>query len=335
LFYDTASYLMPSWLDGPPNSGDEACSRARVGSVAVRTENDNWDINTSVGWTALNVATARALEAQKPDPLVIDPFAEVFCRAAGGDVADVLDGRDPDHRLKTPDWGVHFVNFQGARTKYFDAYFRRAADAGVRQVVILAAGLDSRAYRLAWPDQTTIFELDRPQVLDFKREVLAEQGAKPNAERREVAIDLREDWPQALRDSGFDAAKPSAWIAEGLLIYLPAAAEEQLFTGIDALAAPASHVAVEDGAPIPSDDYAAAVEEERAAVAEGAQRVFFQLVYNERHAPADQWFGEHGWTAEPTPLADYLREVGRPVPGPDVEAGPMVARNTLMRAVKR
>ncbi len=326
---------MPSWPDGPKPSGDKACSCARVGSVAVRTDNDNWDITTSVGSTALFVATARALEAQKPDPLVIDPFAEVFCRAVGGEVVDVLDGKIPDHQLKTPDWGVHFVNFQGARTKYFDSYFRQAADAGVRQVVILAAGLDSRAYRLPWPDQTTIFELDQPQVLDFKRQVLAEHGAKPNAERREVAIDLREDWPQALRDSGFDPAKPSAWIAEGLLIYLPAAAEEQLFTGIDALAAAASHVAVEDGEPMSSEDYAAAVEGERAAVAEGARRVFFQLVYNERHAPADQWFGEHGWTAEPTPLADYLREVGRPVPGPDVEAGTMVARNTLMRAVKR
>ena len=301
----------------------------------MRTDNDNWDITTSVGSTALNVATARALEAQKSDPLAVDPFAELFCRAVGGTAADVLDGKAPEHRLRTPDWGEHFVNFQGARTKYFDTYFRQAAEAGVRQVVILAAGLDSRAYRLSWPDQTTIFELDRPQVLDFKREVLAEQGAKPNAERREVAIDLREDWPQALRDSGFDAAKPSAWIAEGLLIYLPADAEQQLFTGIDALATPASHVAVEDGAPMASDDYAAAVEQERAAVAEGEQRVFFQLVYNERHAPADQWFDEHGWTAEATPLADYLREVGRPVPGPDVEAGPMVARNTLVRAVKR
>jgi methyltransferase (TIGR00027 family) len=301
----------------------------------VRTEDDNWDITTSVGATALFVATARALEAQKPDPLAIDPFAEVFCRAVGGNAADVLDGKNPEHQLKTADWGEHFVNFQGARTKYFDTYFRQAADAGVRQVVILAAGLDSRAYRLPWPDQTTIFELDRPQVLDFKREVLAEQGAKPNAERREVAIDLREDWPQALRGSGFDSATPSAWIAEGLLIYLPATAEQQLFTGIDALAAPASHVAVEDGAPMSSDDFAAAVEEERAAAAEGDQRLFFQLVYNERHAPADRWFGEHGWTAVATPLADYLREVGRPVPGPDVEAGPMIARNTLVRAVKR
>ena len=301
----------------------------------MRTDNDNWDITTSVGSTALFVATARALEAQKPDPLVIDRFAEVFCRAAGGNAADVLDGKDPGNQLKTPDWGVHFVNFQAARTKYFDTYFRQAADAGVRQVVILAAGLDSRAYRLSWPTETTIFELDRPQVLDFKREVLAEQGAKANAERREVAIDLREDWPQALRDSGFDAAKPSAWIAEGLLIYLPAAAEQQLFTGIDALAAPASHVAVEDGEPLSSDDYADAVEEERTAVAEKGQRVFFQLLYNERHAPADQWFGEHGWAAVPTPLADYLREVGRPVPGPQSEAGSMIARNTLVRAVKK
>jgi methyltransferase (TIGR00027 family) len=322
---------MPSWLD----RATKASCCARVGSIVVRTDKDNWDITTSVGSTALLVATARALEAQKPDPLAVDPFAEVFCRAVGGNAADVLDGKIPDHQLKTPDWGEHFVNFQGARTRFFDDYFRQAADDGVRQVVILAAGLDSRAYRLPWPDQTTIFELDRPQVLDFKREVLAELGAKPNAERREVAIDLREDWPQALRDSGFDAAKASAWIAEGLLVYLPAAAEEQLFSGIDALASPGSHAAVEDSAPMASEQLEAAIEEERAARAQGDQRLFFQLVYNERHAPADQWFGEHSWTAEATRLGDYLREVGRPVPGPDSEAGPMIARNTLVRAVKK
>lgn len=299
----------------------------------MRTDGDNWDITTSVGSTALFVATARALEAQKPDPLAVDPFAEVFCRVVGGNAADVLDGKNPEHPLRTSDFGEHFVTFQGARTKYFDDYFRRAADAGVRQVVILAAGLDSRAYRLPWPDDTTIFELDRPQVLDFKREVLAKRGAEPNAERREVAIDLREDWPQALRDSGFDAVRPSAWIAEGLLLYLPATAEEQLFTGIDALATPGSHVAVEDGAPMPPDEFAVAVEEERAAVAAGDQRPFFQLVYNEQHAPAEQWFGERGWTAVATPLADYLRQVGRPVPGMGTGSGPMVARTTLISAV--
>ena len=155
----------------------------------MRTEGDSWDITTSVGSTALFVATARALEAQKPDPLAVDPYAEVFCRAVGGNWADVLDGKAPDHPLKTAEFGLHFVNFQGARTRYFDDYFRRAADAGARQVVILAAGLDSRAYRLSWPDGTTIFELDRPQVLDFKREVLTEHGARPRTERREIAVD--------------------------------------------------------------------------------------------------------------------------------------------------
>lgn len=281
------------------------------------------------------VATARALEAQKPDPLAVDPYAELFCRAVGGPSADVLDGKDPDHPLKTADFGDHFVNFQGARTKYFDEYFRRAADAGVRQVVILAAGLDSRAYRLAWPAATTIFELDRPQVLDFKREVLRDHGAQPRAERREIAVDLREDWPHALRDSGFDPGKPSAWIAEGLLIYLPAAAQEELFTGVDGLAGHGSRVAVEDGAPLEPDEFEAKLEEERAAIASGEeQRPFFQLVYNEQCAPATEWFGKRGWNAVGTPLTSYLREVGRPVPGPETEAGPMIARNTLVSAVR-
>jgi len=274
------------------------------------------------------------LEAQKPDPLVVDPYAEVFCRAVGGPAADVLDGKVPDHQLKTADFGVHFVNFQAARTKYFDDYFREAADAGVRQVVILAAGLDSRAYRLDWPAATTIFELDRPQVLDFKREVLAGHGDQPRAERREIPVDLREDWPKALLDNDFDKDKPSAWLAEGLLIYLPATAQEQLFTGLDSLAGHGSHVAVEDGAPMHPEEFEAAVEEERAAAADGDQRLFFRLVYNEQIAPATEWFGQRGWTAVGTPLADYLREAGRPVPGPDTEAGPMIARNTLVSAVR-
>jgi methyltransferase (TIGR00027 family) len=204
----------------------------------------------------------------------------------------------------------------------------------VRQIVILAAGLDSRAYRLDWPAGTTIFELDRPQVLEFKREVLARHGAQPRAERREVAVDLREDWPQALRDGGFDPAKPSAWIAEGLLVYLPATAQEQLFTGVDNLTCPGSHAAVEDAAPLGPDEFAAAVEEERAAAAEGDRRLFFQLAYNEQCAPATEWFGRRGWTAVGTPLADYLRDNGRPAPGPGTEAGQMISRNTLVSAVK-
>ncbi len=108
-----------------------------------------------------------------------------------------------------------------------------------------------------------------------------------------------------------------------------------MFTGVDALAASGSHAAVEDSTPMPQEELEPAVEEERAARAEGDDRLFFQLVYNEQHAPADQWFNEHGWEAAATRLADYLQEVGRPVPGPDSEAHSMIARNTLVRGIKK
>lgn len=180
-----------------------------------------------------------------------------------------------------------------------------------------------------------MFELDQPQVLAFKREALDRAGATPTAERREIAIDLREDWPQALRDSSFDATKPSAWIAEGLLIYLPATAQDHLFTGIDALASSGSHLAVEESVPMDADAFQAAVEEERAGANGARGRTFFQLVYNEQHAPAAHWFGRRGWSAVATPLTDYLREVGRPpVPAPDSEAGLMTGNISLVSGVR-
>lgn len=274
----------------------------------MRTDDDSWDITTSVGSTALFVAAARALEAGKADPVAVDPFAEVFCRAAGGEWAALLDGGAPEHTLRS-EFGTDFVNFQAVRTKYFDDYFRAASGAGIRQVVVLAAGLDSRAYRLDWPDGTVVFELDRPQVLEFKRQALA--GHTPRAERREIAVDLRDDWPQALRDNGFDSGRPSAWIAEGLLIYLPATAQAQLFTGIDSLAAPGSHAAVEEATPMDAEAFEAKKKEERATTDENT---FFNLVYNEQHEPAAQWFGARGWRAQATPLTECLRASGRPVP---------------------
>lgn len=314
---------------GHESSLKELSVSARINEY-VRTDNDTWDIKTSVGSTALFVAASRALEAQKPDPAAVDPYAEVFCRAAGGEWADVLDGSAPDHPLKT-EFGEHFVNFQGVRTKYFDTYFQAAAADGVRQIVLLAAGLDSRGYRLPWPDGTVVYELDQPQVLEFKREALAAHGDAPTAERREVAVDLRNDWPKALRDSGFDPTKPSAWIAEGLLIYLPATAQHQLFAGIDSLAAPGSHLAVEEAVPLDAEAFAAKRDEERAA---GNGDSFFNLVYNEQHAPAHQWFGSRGWWAVATPLPYQLRSSGRPVPAPGSDAGFMTGNISLVSAIK-
>lgn len=297
----------------------------------MRTDNDNWDITTSVGATALFVAASRALEARKPDPLAVDKYAEVFCRAVGGEWTTAVEGTDPEHPLQT-EFGESFVNFQGARTKFFDEYFTRAIDAGVKQVVLLAAGLDSRAYRLPWADGTVVYELDQPRVLEFKRETIERLGEAPTAERREVAIDLRDDWPRALQESGFDPSRPSAWIAEGLLIYLPATAQERLFAGIDALAAPGSFVGIEEAIPMPDEAFQAKRAE---AVSSGEENAFFTLVYNQQHAPAQRWFGERGWEAAETPLHELLARAGRPVPGPDSEAGLMTGTITLVAATKR
>jgi methyltransferase (TIGR00027 family) len=296
----------------------------------MRTDNDTWDITSSVGATALFVAAARALEANKAGPLVVDPHAEFFCRAVGGEWADVLDGKAPENKLMS-DFGKHFVNYQAARTKYFDEFFYAATDAGVRQIVILAAGLDSRAYRLAWPAGTVVFELDQPQVLEFKRSVLAQRGEAPTAERREIAVDLRDDWPAALAQSGFDPSRPSAWLAEGLLVYLPAAAQGELFAGIDDLAAPGSRAAVDDGKPFSDELFQAARDEERTS-GDGAK--FFSLIYNEQHAPAIDWFTNRGWRGSDVELPEYCRQVARPVPGPDSEAEPMFASVSLVSAVK-
>jgi methyltransferase (TIGR00027 family) len=271
------------------------------------------------------------LEARKPDPLAVDPHAEAFCRAVGGEWTTAVEGTDPEHPLQT-EFGEHFVNFQGARTKYFDDYFIRVIDAGVKQIVLLAAGLDSRAYRLPWAEGTVVFELDQPRVLEFKRDTMDRLGTAPTAERREVAVDLREDWPQALQASGFDPSRPSAWIVEGLLIYLPDSAQERLFAGIDALAAPGSFVGVEEALPMPAEAFEAKRAE---AVASGEENAFFTLVYNEQHAPVEQWFGSRGWDAVATPLHAYLQQVGRPIPGPDSDAGVMTGTISLVTATKR
>lgn len=298
----------------------------------MRSDKDSWDITTSVGSTALFVAAARALEARKPDPLAVDPYAEIFCRAAGGPWSGLLDGSGGQHPLTTEDFGTHFVTYQGARTRYFDDYFAAASAAGVRQAVLLAAGLDSRAYRLDWPASSVVFELDQPRVLDFKRRTLQSRGAVPNAERREIAVDLRDDWPSALRAGGFRDDLPSAWIAEGLLIYLPAAAQAALFAGIDSLAAAGSRLALEEGRPMDREAFAAKVAAAQAA--EDIRGQWWQLVYNEQCAPAADWFSGRGWSTTVTPLTGYLLSMGRQVPPAGAEVTNMVDSITLVSAVK-
>src|SRR4051812_39320783 len=209
----------------------------------ARTDNDSWDLASSVGATATAVAASRAIASQGPDPLLDDPFAEPLVRAVGLDsFVRMIDGQVPDD--DDPLMNRRTISEQIAvRTRFFDDFFTAASEAGIRQAVILAAGLDTRAYRLPWPSGAVVFEVDQPEVIAFKTATLDGLGAVPAAARRTVAIDLRDDWPSALRDAGFEPAQATAWIAEGLLVYLPPEAQDRLFDNITALSAPGSRLA--------------------------------------------------------------------------------------------
>lgn len=206
----------------------------------------DWDIISGVGITALAVAAARAVETNRAEGLVRDPFAGAFVQASGVRVPmptrldDVTESAPESDRL----WDIMAAGM-GVRSKFFDDYFVTCWAAGVRQAVLLAAGLDTRAFRLDWPAGCTVFEIDKPQVLKFKDVVLYEQRARPQCARQVVAIDLRDDWEDVLLGAGFDLSQPTAWLAEGLLPYLPAQAERQLLETIDRLSAPGSWLAFE------------------------------------------------------------------------------------------
>jgi methyltransferase (TIGR00027 family) len=214
----------------------------------ARTDDDTWDLASSVGATATMVAVGRALATAEPSPLITDPFAEPLVRAVGVEFfTRLLDGDIDagDAQANALQNVQRMTDSMAVRTKFFDEFFRSASATGVGQAVILAAGLDSRAYRLKWPAGTVVFEVDQPDVIEFKTTTMSSLGAVPTAERRAVAVDLRDDWPKALRDSGFDESRPTAWSAEGLLMYLPPQAQDRLFDDITALSAPGSRLATE------------------------------------------------------------------------------------------
>ena len=213
----------------------------------ARTDNDSWDLATSVGATATMVASGRARATR--DALIDDRFAEPLVRAVGVDfftrwAIGELDPADVD--VPGAPWGMQrMTDIQAARTRYIDAFFAEAGAAGIRQVVILASGLDARGYRLPWAPGTTLFEIDQPQVIEFKTATIAELGATPTADVRAVPIDLRHDWQSALREAAFDTARPAAWAAEGLLGFLPSDAQDRLLDNITALSADGSRLVAE------------------------------------------------------------------------------------------
>ena len=260
---------------------------------SLRSDDDHWDIVSSVGYTALLVAGWRALHAVSPQPLVRDEYAKLFIAASQDPyLAGVLanPGTSVDETA--------FPRLYGVQTRFFDDFFSSAGEAGIRQAVIVAAGLDSRAYRLEWPEGTTVFEVDLPKVLEFKGRVLDEQGATPKARRREVGADLRTDWPAPLKAAGFDPEIPSAWSVEGILPYLTDDAQTELFTRISELCAPGSRVAVGALGTRLDHDQLEALEADHPGVNMSGDVDFSALTYEPKSNPAE-WLDAHGWAVEP------------------------------------
>jgi methyltransferase (TIGR00027 family) len=289
--------------------------------MMTRTDNDTWDLASSVGATATMVAAARAIATNSDDALIDDPFAEPLVRAVGVDFFTKLASgelRLADLDVDNASAGMaRMTDNMAVRTKFFDQFFTDAAAAGVRQAVILASGLDSRAYRLAWPAGTTVYEIDQPEVIEFKTNTLADFGAEPTADRRTVAVDLRFDWPSALIDAGFDPSQPTAWSAEGLLGYLPAEAQDKLLDTITELSAAGSRVAVESTASIAEEHREKAIEKMQEAAQQwrdhGFELDFADLVYIGDRNEASTYLADHGWQISSQTVNELLTENGLPI----------------------
>jgi methyltransferase (TIGR00027 family) len=283
-----------------------------------RTSNDTWDLASSVGATATMVAAGRALASKEADPLIHDPYAGPLVRAVGIDFfTRLVDGAISASDVDDGGATALMTGMMAVRTRFFDDFFIDATASGVRQAVILASGLDSRAYRLPWPDGTVVYEIDQPQVIEAKTAAMADIGATPTAERRAVAIDLRDDWPEALRQAGFDAALPTAWSAEGLLVYLPPEAQDRLFDEITALSAPGSQLSTEY-----HPDAGAGLGERAKAIGDAWRAQGFDVELNDLFFAGDrnpvvEYLIAHGWQVSARTRPEVFAGYGREFPDDD------------------
>ncbi len=276
----------------------------------ARTDGDSWDITESVGATALGVAWARSLESGSDCRLFTDDYAQRFLDAAVARGWE-LPGGSTAERIRS------ISNYAAARTRWFDDFFIAAGANGILQSVILAAGLDARAWRLPWVSDSVVYELDQPQVLAFKAQTLRDD--RPAARYVPVGVDLREDWPTALREAGFDTSEPTAWAAEGLLPYLPAAGQDLLFERIHELSAPGSRVGVESfGAGFFDPEYLASRREQmrqmrlEAGAEDSAGPDVADLWYIEDRTDVADWLQEHGWRVSAEESGALMERLGRP-----------------------
>jgi methyltransferase (TIGR00027 family) len=256
-----------------------------------------------VSETALGAAEMRAAESVRPDRLIDDPYAEAFVAAAPPLFADIPSLADEAELAALI---VASVTGVAVRTRYFDDFLLSACATGCRQVVLLGAGLDTRAFRLDWPDGVRVFELDLPALFEFKERVLDEQGAVPACAREVIAVDFRDDWSTRLTAVGFDAASLSVWVAEGLLVYLSHEDSVRLLTTVGELSTNDSQLSFDYEAidqSMPDQGRVMAGMEEVASMWHGG--------LNQR---PEEWLREHHWEVESSDRLTLAAAFGRDLP---------------------
>jgi methyltransferase (TIGR00027 family) len=261
-----------------------------------------------VALTSRWIAAARANESARANRLFDDPFAAALAANAalgGAAVGALRAGIRAVDDLIVQSNRVFGAPFLAIRTRFFDEMLLHAVRTGrVRQVVLLAAGLDARAYRLPWPYGTRLYELDQPAVLATKDATLAAIGAEPSCERHTLGVDLTDPgWVERLGAAGYDRTAPSAWLAEGLLMYLDPAAVETLLGTEAGLAAPGSWLG--------ADLFSSVV------LTAPLLRPFMDLMtaqgapWRFAHDDPAALFAAAGWTAEVTEVREAGRRYGR------------------------
>jgi methyltransferase (TIGR00027 family) len=288
-----------------------------------RTDDDTWDLGSSVGATATMVASARAVAARRPDSVVHDRFAEPLVRASGVKFFSRLAAGQLDFALIGGEIPTGWMpEVFAVRAKFFDEFFAGASGRGIRQAVIVASGLDARSYRLQWPAATTVYEIDQPKVIEFKRNTMDALGVWPAARLRTVGIDLRGNWPAALQRAGFDDRQPTAWIAEGLLIgYLPDEAQDRLLDEITALSGPGSELALDHlpSAAAPLGPKMARITEQWRA--HGFDSDIGDLTYGGYEHDVDASLEALGWDVKRYSLFDLFVAAGTTNPSAELTTG--------------
>ncbi|WP_438387380.1 SAM-dependent methyltransferase [Actinopolyspora saharensis] len=266
----------------------------------------DWDITTGVGVTALAVASGRAVESGRDDRLISDPHAAALVGAAESPVKMPVSPTEEAPLLK------RMADYVAVRTRYFDDWFAEAGARGVRQAVILASGLDTRAFRAEWPEGFRLFEIDQPKVLEFKDSILGSESARARCERHALGMDLREDWAHELVRAGFDTAQPTAWLAEGLSPYLPAEAESGLLNTVHSLSSPGSRLVIEH-TELPANLAHSQLNE--VALQWGIDMT--ELMSGERKPDPAERLRPAGWNVSREAFTDIAEQYGRQLPSDD------------------